>query len=136
MRRLAVVLSATALVIAVFGSTPLGNAVSNIYSSGEANRGSGTTALSNLTIVYKFTNSTTVGSKSKSVDCPGSTKAVSGGVEVAAPREEGVVPFYDGPLGATGKAPTGWFGAAHDIAAGPSDEEWSLGVFAVCASGS
>ena len=89
--------------------------------------------VSGLETVYAFDQGDpTADNKSVQAPCPSGKKALGGGFELAAGGLPVDVQFSE-PMGQVGQAPTGW--AAHALETSPIDpaEEWSLGVYAICA---
>ena len=68
--------------------------------------------------------------KMVTADCPGSRKAVGGGVELAAPADSPVKISLSDPAGQLGGAPTGWIAGAVEGSAYAGD--WSVAAYAVC----
>jgi hypothetical protein len=123
-RHLPLVLSAAALVVAVLGVTPLGEAAQQSSTGAVGPRRAD---VGGYQVVVNTTASNSVGSKSIGVSCPAGKVVLGGGAQTS-PSGTGVPVALNNSY----RAGAGWFAGAKETA--PTAVTWFLSVVAICAN--
>ncbi|MET0939226.1 MAG: hypothetical protein ABWY51_08395 [Gaiellaceae bacterium] len=123
-RHLPLVLSAVALVVALLGVTPLGEAARQ---SSTGAGGPMRADVGGYQVVVKSTASNSVGNKFIGAVCPAGKVVLGGGAQTS-PAGAGVPVALNNSY----RAGIGWYGGAKETA--PTAVNWLLSVVAICAN--